>query len=47
MMPVTAVALAGARAMEHAMYEYLGQTPEGESLFGKRLAADVPPKNKK
>ena len=23
------------------MYEYLGQTPEGESLFGKRLEADV------
>lgn len=39
--PVTAVSLAAARAMEHAMYEYLGQTPEGESLFGKRLEADV------
>lgn len=39
--PVTAVSLAAARAMEHAMYEYLGQTPEGESLFGRRLEADV------
>lgn len=39
--PVTAVSLAAARAMEHAMYEYLGQTPEGAILFGKRLEADV------
>ncbi len=39
--PVTAVTLAAARAMEHAMYEYLGQTPQGKSLYGKRLEADV------
>lgn len=39
--PVTAVGLVAARAMEHAFYEYLGQTPEGENLFGKRLEADV------
>lgn len=39
--PVTAVSLTAARAMEHALYEYLGQTPDGESLFGKRLEADV------
>lgn len=39
--PVTAVALAAARATQGAMYEYLGKTPEGLSLFGKRLEADV------
>ena len=39
--PVTAVSLAAARAMEHAFYEDLGQTQEGENLFGKRLEADV------
>ena len=31
--PVTAVGLVAARAMEHAFYEYLGQTPEGENLY--------------
>lgn len=39
--PVTAVTLASAQAAEHALYEYLGQTPDGRSVYGRHLEARV------
>lgn len=39
--PVTAVQMTAARAMEQAVYQYLGVSDEGVSLYGRKLEAEV------
>lgn len=39
--PVTAVQMTGARAMEQAVYQYLGVNDAGVSVYGRKLEAEV------